>query len=101
MSGGSHDYLCYRIEEEFAGKMHDLELDDLMKDIATLTHDVEWYDSGDYGDETYFECVRKFKKKWFDISRQERLKGYIDDKLEVTKKELYTLIGVMKNGTYQ
>lgn len=50
MSGGSHNYVCYNIENDLCGQMHDRELDDLMKDIAELAHDLEWYDSGDRGD---------------------------------------------------
>lgn len=42
MSGGSHNYVCYDIEEQLCGKMHDLELDEFMKDIAGLAHDLEW-----------------------------------------------------------
>lgn len=93
MSGGSHDYICYRIENELVGSMHDIELDDLMKDIAELAHDVEWYDSGDYGYETYEECVKKFKDKWFKTSREERLKGYIDTAINDLREELHRMIG--------
>lgn len=94
MSGGSRDYVCYRIQDDLAGKMYDAELDDLMSDIADLAHDVEWYDSGDICEETYRESVAKFKEKWFDTDRTDRLKGYIDTKLDETKKELYQMIGV-------
>ena len=34
MSGGSHNYICYRIEEDLVGQMEDKELDDLMRDIS-------------------------------------------------------------------
>ena len=52
MSGGSMDYLCYRVEEQ-ASQMGDRELSELIKDVAELLHDREWYLSGDYGDETW------------------------------------------------
>ena len=94
MSGGSHNYICYRIEEELCGRMHDAELDDLMKDIAELAHDVEWYDSGDYGDETYREQVEKFKTKWFKQSRTDRLKWYVDKAIDDVRSEMYELLGV-------
>ena len=93
MSGGSHDYICYKIENELVGCMKDTELNDLMKDIAELTHDLEWADSGDILDEDYFETVKKFKEKWFKQNRDERLKNYIDEKIDKTKKELYRLVG--------
>ena len=51
MSGGSHNYICYRIEEDLVGQMEDKELDDLMRDIAELAHDLEWYHSCDTDEE--------------------------------------------------
>lgn len=98
MSGGSHDYICYKIESELVGQMYDKELDDLMQDIAELAHDVEWHDSGDTCKETYLESVAKFKQKWFKGNREERLKGYIDYSIDNLRSELYNLIGVNKNG---
>lgn len=92
-SGGSYDYVCYKIEEQCVGRMHDVELDDLMKDIANLMHDLEWWQSADSSEETYRETVNKFKNKWFETSRQERLKGYIDEKIDRTKSTLYNLLG--------
>lgn len=94
MSGGSHQYICWKIEEELVGKMHDRELDDLMRDIAELAHDLEWYDSGDYGYETYGESIKKFKDKWCKSNRTKRLQGYIDKGIEQLRDELYTMIGV-------
>lgn len=93
MSGGSHDYIFCRIEEELVGEMHDAELDDLMKDIADLARDLEWFDSGDIGEDSYKESVVKFKQKWFKSSREERLKGYIDKSVDDLRKKLYKLIG--------
>ena len=92
MSGGSHSYVFYQIEEYLCGQMHDRELNDLMTDVCQLAHDVEWFDSCDYSEETYKECVSKFKQKWFKSSRKERLKGYIDKAIEELRKELYSLI---------
>lgn len=93
MSGGSHNYIYYRIEEELCGRMKDRELDDLVSDIAKLAHDLEWWDSGDTSEETYRESVRKFKVKWCKAYREARLKRYIDEALEDLKKELHALIG--------
>ena len=93
MSGGSHDYVYEKIEYELCGQMKDAELNDLMKDIVELAHDLEWYDSCDIDEETYFETVRKFKNKWFKESRNDRLKDYIDDEISKLKSELYKLVG--------
>lgn len=97
MSGGSHNYICYKIEEELVGQMHDKELNDLMKDIAKLAHDLEWFDSSDYGENDYKKSVEKFKNKWFGKSRNERLKEYIDESVNKLKEQLYTMIGVKKH----
>lgn len=93
MSGGSCNYICYKIEEELCGRMEDAELNDLMKDIADLAHALEWYLSYDTSEDTYREKVNEFKHKWFHASRERRLKQYIDKSLIEIKGELYQMIG--------
>lgn len=73
MSGGSHNYICYRIEDDLCGQMDDDELDDLMEDVAKLAHDLEWWHSGDIGEEDYRKAVAYFKAKWFGENRNKRL----------------------------
>lgn len=92
MSGGSMDYLCYRVEE-VADQMGDRELIELIKDVAELLHDREWYLSGDYGDETWEKCVQKFKQKWFEQPREERLKALIEQTFNEAKRECMSMIG--------
>ena len=41
--------------------MHDRELSELMADVICLLHALEWFDSCDIGEETYNECIKKFK----------------------------------------
>ena len=94
MSGGSHNYIFCSIEDNLCGQMYDPELNDLMQDIAVLAHDLEWYDSSDINEEKYKASVRSFKEKWFNSSREDRLKKYIDDAIEKQKSELYSMIGV-------
>lgn len=97
MSGGSHNYICYKIEEELVGRMHDAELDDLMADISELAHSLEWAESGDTSIEDYQQDVVKFKQKWFKADRNERLIGYIEEKIKSTRKELLVLVGGADN----
>ena len=97
MSGGSHGYIYCEIEEKLCGRMYDPELNDLMKDISELAHDLEWFDSSDISFEKYKATVCKFKEKWFNSSRKERLKKYIDDALKKQKSELYSMIGVKED----
>ena len=95
MSGGSMDYLYYKIEEEAVGRMGDAELDELMKDIANLLHDCEWWLSGDTCEDTYRKRIAEFKSKWFGKTahRSERLARLIDEKLDQVRKECRQMIG--------
>lgn len=93
MSGGSHNYICHEIDNELVGRMHDRELNALMEDVAKLAHDLEWYDSGDYGKDTYTKTVREFKKKWFDTSHDEILAGFIEEAVNELRGELLEMIG--------
>ncbi|MBP5411319.1 MAG: hypothetical protein J6Y26_05385 [Lachnospiraceae bacterium] len=94
MSGGSRGYIGGRIEDELCGQMYDAELNDLMADIAKLAHDVEWLDSGDYGQDTYKKSVAEFKKKWFKQPRTERLRGYVDEAITKLRTEMYALLAI-------
>lgn len=93
VSGGSHNYICYRIEEELCGQMEDKEVNDLIADIVQLVHDLEWYHSSDTSREEYTESVRAFKEKWFKQSRTQRLRNYVDKAVEELKEELIAMIG--------
>lgn len=93
MSGGSHGYIYSQIQNELCGQMYDIELNDLMNDIAKLAHDLEWYDSSDISEESYKKTVAEFKRKWFGAEREDRLKVYIDDAIEKLRLDMYLLIG--------
>lgn len=93
MSGGSFDYGYTRIEYDYAGYMQDREMDDLMKDVAEVMHDLEWWQSGDIGEENYRETIKKFKQKWFKQSNNKRIKKYINDELNQFKENLNGLLG--------
>ena len=92
MSGGSHGYIYSQIQDELCGQMYDAELNDLMKDVAKLAHDLEWYDSSDIGEETYQKTITEFKRKWFKAKREDRLKAYVDEAMEKLRSEMYLLI---------
>jgi len=93
MSGGSHGYIYNQIQSELCGQMYDVELNDLMKDIVKLAHDLEWYDSCDIGEETYQKTIAEFKRKWFKAEREDRLKAYVDEAIDKLRSEMYLLIG--------
>lgn len=93
MSGGSYSYVYARLSEECEGRMYDDEMDDLIKDLCEVLHDLEWWQSSDTSEETYRNTLTAFKKKWFKGDRTERLKRYIDEQVGMVKERLYTLIG--------
>ena len=93
MSGGSYNYECYRVEEEYVGAMHDAELDEMMKDLVKVLHDVEWWQSCDIGEDDYRKTVKDFKDKWFNADRCERLKPIIDRRINEVRTELINMIG--------
>ena len=93
MSGGVMDYIYFRLQD--ASEMtHDIEIKGLLHDLSQLLHDEEWAFSGDYSMDEYYESLAKFKKKWFEQPRRDRLKKYIDDAIENQRKELYLMCGI-------
>ena len=93
MSGGAYEYVYLTLEEQCKGQMYDAEMDDLIKDLCKVLHDLEWWQSADTDEESYRESLAKFKKKWFQGDRNKRLKGYIDKQVGKVKRSLYQLIG--------
>ena len=88
MSGGSFSYTCWRVQEEYEGNMRDFELNEMIKDLVDVLHDLEWWVFGDYGEDSYRKTVRKFKDKWFNTPSEERVERIINQKCAELKKEL-------------
>lgn len=87
MSGGSYNYMYWRIEETYVGEMQDADLDEMMKDLCGVLHDLEWYESGDYNEEDYRKSAKAFKQKW--------LRGYdweTDERIDRAKRHIKELI---------
>lgn len=93
MSGGSYDYIYCRLKEECDGRMYDAEMDDMIRDLAEVLHDLEWWQSADSSEDEYRATLTRFKAKWFKDNREERLKGYIDNQISIVRNQLYALIG--------
>ena len=87
MSGGSYDYRYYTVDEYYVGKMYDSELNEMMKDLIRVLHDVEWWQSDDISEEDYRKTVDDFKKKWFK-RRKTEIKSFIDSEFEKKREEL-------------
>ena len=93
MSGGSYNYVYSTLYNECHGSMYDEEMNDMIKDLCDVLHDLEWWKSCDTSEEKYRETVKAFKQKWFNDNRTERLKGYIDKQIGIVRKELYQMLG--------
>jgi len=79
MSGGSLNYF-YCMLQDHVGDFGDKELDELVKDLAELFHDREWYLSADTGHGDWIEARDAFKEKWFTKhGRQKRIEKYLDE----------------------
>lgn len=87
MSGGSYNYMYCRINDEYVDRMFDSQLNSMMKDLVDVLHDLEWWQSCDYSEETYRESVKKFKKKWFKQTKID-VQKQIESEFEKTKDEL-------------
>jgi hypothetical protein len=99
MSGGSHDYQYYHLEEYIDSmKKYDAELASLLEDVRTLCHDLEWYESGDYGLDTWQESMEGFKQKWYKATpaMQERVKKTLLDYCDQIDKYCLQLRKVAK-----
>lgn len=96
MSGGSMDYLCYKIEEA-ARQIPDREIKKMAMDFADLMHDCEWYIDSDIGEDTWNTSLAKFKSKWFG-KRDERLKEIIESAVAELRTELLTMIGTKEES---
>lgn len=91
MSGGAMDYIYFRFEE-YADMVEDKEISELLRDLGKVLHDEEWYKSADIGKEEYLETLSAFKQKWFNGSREERLRGIINGEIDRFKNRLNEMI---------
>ena len=97
MSGGAFDYLCFKIEETYEGRMEDPVLDLLLMDFVKVLHDLEWYNSGDYGPETYQRTVNWFKSKWIGQPAP-ILRDVVEQEIQNMRKRLLTAVAWTDGG---
>lgn len=77
MSGGSYDYAFQKLED-LAGsivkrrdnKITRLRVSKLLKELADICHDIEWIDSGDYGDDDWVNVEGKLKNLTEKVSKE-------------------------------
>lgn len=103
MSGGRFNYaqssLCWELypalnvdygddghkQSRMARKFNpfeDREVSELVWDVLCLIHSLDWYKSGDTGEDTYKDDVEWFKKKWLNRDIKESVEEYKKDMKE-------------------
>jgi len=87
MSGGSHDYGCYTLERLYSKQMKDDEMNDMINDLIRVLHDLEWWQSGDIGEDEYRRTVEKFKTRWLG-NRDEDLRDRLSRSLHQLQIEV-------------
>lgn len=90
MSGGAYDYKFEELKNTYVGRMHDIELDALMKDLIPLLKALEWWQSGDTNQEDYRSAVKNFKDKWISTEPKDRVSRLIDEALADAEDKLKT-----------
>lgn len=76
MSGGAYDYKYCDVDEYYVGRMYDVELDEMMKDLVDLLRSLEWWRSADACESDYREVVHTFKDKWMHRTDEDALCTY-------------------------
>ena len=101
MSGGRWQYRDSSLKDDIFGwtdkprnVFEDKEISELVWDVFDLLHDFDWYASGDTCEETWLKQKNKFKHKWFETPRKDRLKKIIDESAEEYKKAMYKTVGI-------
>ena len=97
MSGGAFDYLCFKIEETYEGRMEDPVLDLLLVDFVKVLHDLEWYKSADYSEDHYRRTVEWFKTKWIGQPAP-ILRDVVEQEMQNMRKRLLTAVAWTDGG---
>lgn len=69
--------------------MEDKQLSELVYDVFCLLHSLDWYKSGDTGEDTYLADVAYFKNKWLKGRRKALEREEIDKQIEELREDLY------------
>ena len=104
MSGGHFEYQDNRLLTEMYGwdtssdkapanPYNDVIVSQLMYDLLKLTHDLDWYKSGDDCEEDYINSLNAFHKKWLSDSTNDTIREIIDEKITSLRDELLDTIG--------
>ena len=87
MSGGSYNYTYQQVYDTYVDAMYDKQLNDMIKDLVEVLHDLEWWQSADIGEEDYRQTVTRFKRKWIQQSKLD-IQKLIEYEFEEKKNDL-------------
>ena len=93
MSGGSLDYVCYKLDdaieviERRATTVLQKAFAKHLKDVAKALHDLEWVYSGDYSDGDDVEALRKVVNKEMELEAA-------TEQAEFALKQLKDVLGI-------
>lgn len=79
--------------EQCENRMQDRGMNDLIKDLAKVLHDLEWWQSSDSDEEDYRKTISEFKAKWFGSDPSTRRTEYINNAIEELRRELIVEFG--------
>ena len=97
MSGGSFNYMCYSIQDNYGGRLEDPVMEALLEDLCKVLRDLEWETSGDYGTGAYRRSVEQFKAKW--IGRPAPiLRDVIIQEMKLIQERLLTAVAWTDDG---
>lgn len=68
--------------------MEDKMLSEMLWDMFCLLHSLDWYQSGDTGEDTYLKDVEYFKGKWLKPTAEELVQHQIEESIADLRKEL-------------
>lgn len=100
MSGGHFDY--WSLPEELSDSWDDEEINELVKDLflggdfsvrgyGGLLQSLDFWLSGDSGENSYRDAVARFKRKWFKKTPKDRVEFYqrkLQDYADRLKREM-------------
>lgn len=97
MSGGSFDYMCYKVLDTYGGRMLDPVLNQMLEDFVKVLHDLEWYESADYSEDHYRRTVEWFKTKWIGKPAP-ILRDVVEQEIQNMRKRLLTAVAWTDGG---
>ena len=76
----------------------DRQITELVFDVFCLLHSLDWYRSGDTGEETYNADLKFFKKKWLKPCGEELVKREVNKCVDDLRNEL--MWSLFYNGSF-